>query len=189
MVGATLDSLVKVRTRPTLVCYVSDNGYLWGEHWLRESKWTPFEEASGIPLTCAGLNGLDVEARTDTTSLVQLIDLTATFLDYGSAQATHPQAGRSLRPVLETGATPPGWRTELLLEQQRPNVPKQNDVTQNYSCARTIRFKLCAFGSGESTLYDLAKYPHETVNAIHSAGYAQVLARLQAKLDSLKRLP
>jgi arylsulfatase A-like enzyme len=157
---------------------------MWGEHWLREAKWSAFEEASGIPYLCAGFNGVAVAARTDSTSLVQMVDLTATILDYASASASHVLSGRSIRPILQSGSTPAGWRTDLLLEQYRPSP-----INQNYSCIRTARMKFCAYQSAETTLYDLRNSPHETVNVVHVASYVSTVASLGRRLDSLKRLP
>jgi arylsulfatase A-like enzyme len=185
MLAATLDSLAVIRgNRPTLICYTSDNGYMWGEHWQREAKWAPFEEASRVPFVCTGSNGLNVAVRSDSTSLVQMIDLTATILDYASATATHGLSGRSLRPILQGGATPGNWRTSILLEQFRPNR-----ASRNYSCVRTLKLKLCAYETAETTFYDLAKHPRETWNAVHVPAYATTVASLGRKLDSLKRLP
>jgi N-acetylglucosamine-6-sulfatase len=185
MVVATLDSLAAIRSnRPTLVCYTSDNGYMWGEHWLREAKWSPFEEASRIPFLCTGFNGVNVAVRSDSTSLVQMIDLTATILDYASASATHGLSGRSLRPILQGGATPANWRKQILLEQFRPNL-----TIWNYSCVRTLKLKLCVYATAETTFYDLGKVPRETWNAVHVPTYATTVASLGRKLDSLKQLP
>jgi N-acetylglucosamine-6-sulfatase len=185
MVAATLDSLAAIRSnRPTLVCYTSDNGYMWGEHWLREAKWSPFEEASRIPFLCTGFNGVSAAVRSDSTSLVQMIDLTTTILDYASASATHALSGRSLRAVLQGGVTPANWRKSILLEQFRPNR-----TARNYSCVRTLKLKFCVYETAETTFYDLAKYPRETWNAVHVPSYATTIASLGRKLDSLKRLP
>jgi N-acetylglucosamine-6-sulfatase len=184
MVAATLDSLAVIRgNRPTLVCYISDNGYLWGEHWLREAKWSAFEESSRVPFVCAGLNGVNVMPRSDSTSLVQMIDVTATILDYASASASHGLSGRSLRPILQAGSTPGTWRKEILLEQFRPSP-----INRNYSCIRTVRMKLCVYQTAETTLYDLKTFPSETKNVIHLPGYAGNVLSLRRRLDSLKLL-
>ena len=49
MVGTLLDELKSKGEQDTLVLYVSDNGYLWGEHGLTE-KSTPYLDAAKVPL-------------------------------------------------------------------------------------------------------------------------------------------
>ena len=49
MVGTLLDELKSKGEQDTLVLYVSDNGYLWGEHGLTE-KSAPYLDAAKVPL-------------------------------------------------------------------------------------------------------------------------------------------
>jgi arylsulfatase A-like enzyme len=94
-------------TRDTLAIFISDNGYLWGEHGVA-SKRFPYTQAVRVPLIVRW-PGRVGEGETD-DSLVGNIDVAPTILEATgiTPNADHPMDGRSLFT-----AEP---RRELLLE-------------------------------------------------------------------------
>ncbi|HYU61262.1 MAG TPA: sulfatase [Solirubrobacterales bacterium] len=91
----------------TVVMFVSDNGFYYGEHRLPREKIRPYEEGLRIPLAIrvpAGVLGAPVVSSVD--ELVANIDLTPTILDFaGAAPCIAPDHcrvmdGRSLVPLL-----------------------------------------------------------------------------------------
>jgi arylsulfatase A-like enzyme len=80
----------------TIIVYSSDHGEMLGDH----SMWGKsifFEPSVGVPFVIAG-PGMDKGRTTD--ALVQLQDLTATFLDAAGADPLPEMEGRSLLPLL-----------------------------------------------------------------------------------------
>jgi arylsulfatase A-like enzyme len=97
-VGVYLDRLdQRGELENTIVAFASDHGEMLGDHdhW---GKTVPWEASVGVPLAIAG-PGIQAGRRSD--ALVSLIDLTATFLDYGKAEPLENMDGFSLRPLLE----------------------------------------------------------------------------------------
>lgn len=79
----------------TLIVYSSDHGEMLGDH-ERWGKSLPYQPSAGVPLY---VRGPGVQRGITTDTLVSLIDLTATFVDFAGARMGGID-GRSLRPVL-----------------------------------------------------------------------------------------
>lgn len=97
--------------RRTLVLFISDNGYAWGEHGL-DRKFSPYPESTHVPLLLKWPNHV-APGSTD-NRLVANIDLAPTILD---ATGVSPDEGPPLdgRSLLD-----PSWeRDRLLLEYQK----------------------------------------------------------------------
>ena len=76
----------------TMVVFVSDNGWLLGEH-RAEKKILPYEESLTVPLL---VRGPGLPAGVKRHQPVGLVDIPATALDVAGATATKPQDGVSL---------------------------------------------------------------------------------------------
>ncbi len=100
----------------TWIFFVSDNGYLLGEHRLFRKE-QPYEEASGIPYVVRG-PGL---APGVTDAFVSQVDLMPTTLDIAGLDPDAGRAldGRSMLDPLRSGDWA-GWRQRLLVEN--PNL-------------------------------------------------------------------
>jgi arylsulfatase A-like enzyme len=95
----------------TIIVYLSDNGYQWGEHRLQEKN-HPYEESIRIPFIVR-YPKLAPLPRTE-SRVVLNIDIAQTLLELAGAAATIPQDGRSLVRVLDDTAT--SWRSDFLAE-------------------------------------------------------------------------
>ena len=76
MVGAIVQELKTLgQFDKTLLVFMSDNGYLWGEHWL-SSKLHPYEESIRVPLVVV-MPG--VHPRVDNHLVVANLDVPTTI--------------------------------------------------------------------------------------------------------------
>jgi N-acetylglucosamine-6-sulfatase len=116
----------------TIVVFLSDNGFFYGEHRLTEDKRLPLEPALRIPLAIRIGDAVADRgpAPASVGELVSQVDLAPTLLDFAGAphcppgRRCDPLDGRSLRALLEGGEWPgrraipltldDGWAYEAL---------------------------------------------------------------------------
>ncbi len=113
-VGQVLAQLESSRLlEDTLVVYMGDNGYLWGEHGLIDKR-AMYEASIRVPLIahCPSLFGTTPRA---VDPMVLNLDIAPTFLDVAGLKPAPSMQGRSMLPVA-AGRRPEDWRTEFLYE-------------------------------------------------------------------------
>ena len=152
----------------TYVFYMTDNGYLLGEHRL-VGKRLPYEESIRTPLL---VRGPDVPAGQSRGQLVGNLDIAQTFAELADVSPPAKVDGRSLVPLL-TENPPQEWRDAQLLENS------------SWSGVRTERYAYFEYENGERELYDLHKDPYELKSIDESADPA-LLADLRARLEALR---
>jgi hypothetical protein len=162
----------------TLIVYMSDNGYMHGEHRALAEKVLPYEESIRIPLMMRG-PGVP-RARVD-ERLVGNLDVTATILDAADVSPGRALDGRSLLELLgDPGAE---WGRDILIE----NGNGANRVPA-YRGIRTYRFLYVEHRTtGEYELYDLEKDPFQLQSLDGRAAYAKVQRDLASRLRQLTR--
>ncbi len=81
----------------TVIVFSSDHGEMLGDHnlWMKR---LPQQGSVGVPLTVAGPR---IRQGAVSDALASVMDLAATFLDYGGVEPPAHMDSRSLRPVLE----------------------------------------------------------------------------------------
>ncbi len=148
----------------TVIVYSSDHGEMLGDHgWWGKS--VPYQPSAGVPLCFAG-PGISGGRTSD--AMASLIDLTATFLDYGEASALEWQDGQSLRPILE------GARDNHR-EYSRSALRIGGGP---WRFVQDARYKLVeGFGADRVRLFDREADPLETENI--AASKPAVVAQLQ----------
>ena len=104
----------------TVIFFVSDNGFFYGEHRILMGKNRPYREAMEVPFLAwvpSKWIGQDAPGRVDQP--VGTIDLAPTILDLAGLGGWRPRAfdGMSLRPALEGRKLDREW---LLFEQRKP---------------------------------------------------------------------
>ncbi len=179
------------RSRDTLVVYLSDNGFLFGEH-RRFGKTDAYEESVRVPMVVRYPAMLQAEQARTSRALVSNIDLTPTF----AALAGIPWSadGRSLVPLLNGSAA--SVRSALLIEHcqgaSSGSVPcsgisffAHQTRAAAFAGVVTPRYKLVRYDSGERELFDLKADPNELLNLIGTPGSASIAASLRAKLAHL----
>ncbi len=132
----------------TWIFFVSDNGYLLGEHRLFRKE-QPYEESAGIPYVVRG-PGV-TPGRVD--ALVSQVDLMPTTLDIAGLDpdAGRELDGRSLLGPLRSGSWS-GWRRRLLVENTNLDWAMLREGPTAY---------IEHHARGEWELYDLANDPHQ----------------------------
>jgi len=160
----------------TLIVFLSDNGFMHGEHRALAEKVLPYEESIRIPLVMRG-PGVP-HGRVD-RRLVANVDVTSTILDATDVLPGRIQDGRSLLELL----TDPGaeWGRDILIENGRGanGVPAYRGI-------RTYRFLYVEHRTtGEFELYDLANDPFELQSVDGHEQYAKVQRDLHTRLRQL----
>jgi choline-sulfatase len=101
VIGLYLDKLTsKGELENTIIIFSSDHGEMLGDHGLW-GKIVPYHPSASVPLI---VSGPGVKQGVTSSALVNLIDLTSTFLDYAGISRPNDIDSLSLRSVLE-GAT------------------------------------------------------------------------------------
>jgi arylsulfatase A-like enzyme len=98
----------------TLAFFISDNGYMWGEHWLKE-KVVAYTNSVRVPLMMRWPGNSQVLKGVTDSRLAANIDLAPTVLAALGITPPAPMDGRSLLD--------PSQRTRLLLERPAKNDP------------------------------------------------------------------
>jgi len=145
----------------TLIIYMGDNGFAFGEHGLIDKR-TAYEESMRVPML-ARCPELFSGGRT-VTSVVAGLDIMPTVLSAAGVTPPPDLDGRSMLPLLE-GKVDPQWRKELLYEYYwERNFPQ----TPTMHALRTDRYKyIHYYGIWDvDELYDLQEDPLETNNLI-----------------------
>jgi len=183
----------------TYIVFTSDNGWHHGEHRIRQGKARPYEESVRVPLVIRGPDAVApatpvVQPDSSTDKLVLNTDYFPTFTDLAGVTTPEYVDGRSLRPVLEGGATT--WRTAILIEGRGNGSDPEIEVDRNYNAVRestsTSTRKYIEYEGGFRELYDLTPGPpsvdpFELTNTYYSAD-PTVAPRpeLKTRLDALR---
>jgi arylsulfatase A-like enzyme len=168
----------------TLIVFVSDNGWLQGQHRVTGDKFLPYEESVRIPLI---LRGPGVPAGKTVHGQVANIDFAPTLVDAANAKAGRTMDGVSLLPTVRDPSKRPKRTIEIealhpLFEQ---NVPI-NAWDRPYKGVRTDRYTYVVYTeTGEQELYDRRKDQYELTNIAADPAYAEIKASLAAELEKL----
>jgi N-acetylglucosamine-6-sulfatase len=160
----------------TLIVFLSDNGFMHGEHRALAEKVLPYEESIRVPLV---LRGPGVPRGRVDHRLVANVDVTSTILDATDVLPGRVQDGRSLLELLDD----PGaeWGRDVLIENGRGanGVPAYRGI-------RNYRFLYVEHRTtGELELYDLEKDPYELKSLDGHERYARVQRALHVRLRGL----
>ena len=176
-IGRVLDTLESLgQAESTLVIYMGDNGFSFGEHGLIDKR-QMYEESMRVPLLarCPELiaPGTWLAQRAQTLfglgklgeHKVQRISMGPTIREAEGLKAPAKMDGRSFLPLLKGREVP--WRDavyyEYYWERNFPQTPTVHGV-------RTDRYKYMHFHGiwDIDELYDLQTDPQELTNLIHS---------------------
>ena len=153
----------------TVIVYSSDHGEMLGDGGLW-GKSFPYQASAGVPLCVAGPG---IRQGFDSNAMASLIDLTATFMDYGEAGQLEYQDGQSLRPVLEN-----------VTDEHRGFSRSSLEFRQRvWRFVQDERYKLVeGFGPAGPRLFDRETDPNEIENiAASKPSVVKELSKLMAK--------
>jgi arylsulfatase A-like enzyme len=164
----------------TLIVFVSDNGWLQGQHRVPGDKFLPYEESLRVPFI---LRGPGIPKGRVVRGQVANIDFAPTLVDAARARPGRTMDGVSLLPVARKPAKRPKRAIALealdsLFEGDFPQM--FNGWDQPYQGVRTGRYTYVQYTkTGEKELYDRKRDPYQLRNVAGTPAYAKVQARLE----------
>jgi arylsulfatase A-like enzyme len=167
-----------------MIVFVSDNGWLQGEHRITGDKFLPYEESLRVPLI---VRGPGVPKGQTVHGQVSNIDFAPTLLDAADAKPGRTMDGVSLLPTIRDPKRRPNRALEIeaLAPLFEDPVPV-NAWDRPYTGVRTDRYTYVVWTeTGEKELYDRQVDPYELDNVAGDAAYATVEAQLADKLAQL----
>ena len=176
MILAIIDTLVaRDILDNTVICFLSDNGFLWGEHGLIRKHWH-FEEVIHLPMLIRfpEQNGNNRHE----TRVVSNVDLAPTFVDIAGATATVPMDGRSLLPILRESEE--YWDEGVLLEKY-----PEKSMNFSFTGVRVPGWTYVLFSNFEEEMYDLENDPYQLDNLAYLPEYDGIKRLLIEKMNSL----
>lgn len=172
-IGAVLNKLEEEGLlNSTLVIYMGDNGFSFGEHGLIDKRHF-YEESVKVPLLvhCPDL----IKSDNRIMKMIQNIDIAPTILECAGIQKPEYLHGMSFVPLLENKKV--AWRDKIFYEYyweyDFPMTPTMHGV-------RTDRYKYIRYhGIWDSNeFYDLENDPYEMNNLIASPEHQELIREL-----------
>ena len=160
----------------TLIFYISDNGYLYGEHGL-QGKDCAYEEAIHVPFAIRYDKG--IEAGGSYSQLVANIDIAPTIYNVTGVDPVEKMDGFSLMPILEGSSSL--WRKELLIEGWR----NRQRARRPYKAVHEGDWVYIESKGGSAELYNLTSDPFQVDNLARSATFADRAARMKGSLGRM----
>ncbi len=181
-VGRLMEALERLGLdKNTVVVFVSDHGFLLGEHgqWQKQLL---FEEANRVPLIFAGPG---IEGRGSSPRTVELLDIYPTLVELcGLAQPKNRDKpeGKSLVPLLRKPDAK--WDRPAYSQVQRGTDQATAQPLATGRSVRTERWRYTEWDGGKlgSELYDHADDPHEYKNLAKDESKTAVVAEMKELL-------
>jgi arylsulfatase A-like enzyme len=169
----------------TVIVFLGDNGYFFGEHGLGPERRFPYEEGIRSPFTVRYPPRIKAGARVKDLIICQ--DIAPTLIELAGGKPAPYIQGRSLVPLF-TGKRA-GWRRSFLVEYWAENAMPWL-IGMTYKAVRTQNHKYIHWvnrsRNGElDELYDLERDPYEVTNVVRRPAYRAVRERLQRELQRL----
>lgn len=177
-VGRLVDHLKELKLEgDTLVIYMSDNGYLHGEHQMITKGSVFYEEVVRSPLILWWPGRIAPQTRLE--GLVSSLDLFPTLCGLAGITTPPNLPGKDLWPAVSD----PSVRLHQAVffeyttkEATNETVPMRGLVTQRHKYVRYLR--------GGEELYDLRADPQEMQNLIENPAHKETAESLRAKLNA-----
>ena len=162
----------------TIILFTSDHGESLGDHGLLLKGCRFYEGLVRVPLifNCPGT----INAGTRSPALVELLDMSATLIDFAGVEAPDYFQGTSLRPILCGEASPEHHRSSVRSEYfdalDKKFCPGNESFATMY---RTSRYKLVVYHRDNlGELFDLETDPHEFTNLWDDPSVQEIKAKL-----------
>lgn len=144
----------------TMVVYMGDNGFIFGEHGLIDKR-NAYEESMRVPML-VWAPGM-VKPHSVLKQMILNIDVAPTFLDIAGVEKPQQMQGMSFLPLLEEKEIP--WRNRVYYEYYWEQAFPQTPTT---FAVRTDKYKYIYYQGiwDINELFDLEKDPYEMNNLI-----------------------
>lgn len=179
-IGSVMQQLKKMGIYDeTLVIYMGDNGYMFGEHGLIDKR-VAYETSSRVPLLmqCPNI----IKGGTSVDKVVANIDIGPTIMEAMGLETPPHMDGKSFLPLAKGKSI--SWRDYFLYvyywEQNYPQTP-------THFCLRGDKYKyITYYGLWDSDeLFDIQADPDEQINLIHKPNFQQTKADMQTRLYAM----
>lgn len=148
----------------TYVFFLTDNGYLLGEH-RQEAKSAPYEESTKSPFV---VRGPGVRSGTD-DRLISHVDVAPTCYEVaGLEEEAEKTDGRSLLGAMMTDTAPK--RDYLLIERSMAQWGETDDLPAPWRAIRSQNQLYVEYKDGQKELYDMVNDPYQLSNRIPQGG-------------------
>ena len=160
----------------TVVFYMGDNGFSFGEHGLIDKR-QAYEESMRVPLLAIGGG---IKSPQKVNALIQNIDIAPPILELAGVKTPSNMQGQSFLPMLR-GQQIGQWRDmifyEYFWERPFPQTPTMHAV-------RTDRYKFIRYHGIWDTneFYDLEQDPWEANNLIFSPAHQEIIGKMNTAL-------
>ncbi len=175
-IGILIDYLEKNNLiQNTVVLYMGDNGFSFGEHGLIDKR-QAYEESMRVPMLAMGA---DLPAATRVSEVIQNIDVGPTIMDMAGLSKTENMDGHSFLDLLYQKKV--DWRDtvyyEYFWERPFPQTPTVHAV-------RTSKYKFIRYHGiwDINELYDIENDPYEMNNLIRDPEYLEIAGQLRSAL-------
>lgn len=186
-IGEILDTLGP-EIDNTLVLYLNDNGFQFGEHRLRAKPYA-YEESSRVPFALRYPPLVPPDQPVQSDALISNADVAPTALEV--AGLPWASDGVSLASLLQ--GVPGARRDAVLIEAcqggNRPCDFSDPGSTPPFWGIKTDQYAYTEYITGETELYDLQVDPYELVNLAADASMAPVRAELADRLQAVRAEP
>jgi N-acetylglucosamine-6-sulfatase len=176
-IGVILNTLGELELdKSTLLFYMSDNGFCFGEHGLIDKRHM-YEPSMRVPLLVRCPEMIKPGIKID--KLVQNIDIAPTIFAAAGLKPLPNMDGKSLLPLLQGKDS--DWRNEVYYEyyweRDFPHTPTVFGV-------RTEKYKYMTYHGiwDIDELYDLKNDPDEMYNLITQADMKDIIIELRNKV-------
>ena len=165
----------------TLVMYMGDNGFQWGEHGLIDKR-TAYEASIRVPLlgVCPKL----WKPGTVVEQVVANIDIGPSCLEVAGIKTPKHMDGQSFMQLAAGKMKPADWRQNSLYEYYwEYNYPH----TPTTFALRTPKHKFIQYHGiwDIDELYDMENDPHEQHNLIFSKDHQQLITKMREDLHEI----
>jgi arylsulfatase A-like enzyme len=163
--------------KETLIIYMGDNGFSFGEHGLIDKRHA-YEESMRVPLIAR--SPALIKAGTKVKEMVLNIDIAPSILEMAGVKKPAQMQGNSFLKLMK-GMPEANWRTEVFYEYYFENPFPQ---TPTQYAVRTDQYKFIrSHGVWDiDQLYDLKKDPYEMNNLIRDPEMQDLAKNLNKKL-------
>ena len=165
----------------TLILYLGDNGFLFGEHGLIDKR-CAYDASVRIPMVMSWPAG--IKGGQTLEQVVANIDVAPTMLDAAGLETPEQMDGMSFLPLAKGKSTE--WRDYILYEyfweRNYPQTPTMHAVIGE-------QFKYVRYHGiwDVDELYDQKNDPDEKTNLINDPKYAKTVEKLNKRLFELLR--
>lgn len=159
----------------TIVIYMGDNGFSFGEHGLIDKR-QAYEESMRVPMLAMGAG---IPRGSKVAEVIQNIDVGPTIMDFAGVDTKPHMDGASFKKLLEQEKIP--WKDtvyyEYFWERPFPQTPTVHAV-------RTSKYKYIRYHGvwDINELYDIENDPQEMNNLIRNDNYKEVAKSLRKAL-------